>query len=99
MRRYRDLPIRQKLTWVSVLTSAVTLLFACIAFVAYERVTFRETALHKLASQASIVAYNTSSAVMFDDPNAASTTLAALKAEPSVVAAALDGTNGGRFGT
>lgn len=99
MRRFRDLPIGQKLTWVSVLTSALTLLLACAAFVAYERVTFRESALHKLATQAQIVGYNTSSAVMFDDAQAAATTLAALKAEPNVIAAALYDKDGARFAT
>ncbi len=99
MRRFRDLPIRQKLTWVSVLTSALTLFLACAAFVAYERVTFRESTLHKLASQAEIVGYNTASAVVFDDPAAATTTLAALRAEANVLAAALYDKDGARFAT
>src|SRR5881409_2460923 len=99
MRRFRDLPIRQKLTFVNVLTSGLTLLLACIALVAYERVTFRHAMLQKLMTQAQIVGTNSASAVLFDDPGAAATTLAALKAEPNVMAAAVYRKDGTRFAT
>jgi signal transduction histidine kinase/ActR/RegA family two-component response regulator len=99
MRRFRDIPIRRKLTVVIVMTSTLTLLLACIAFVAYERVTFRDAALGRLATQAAIVGDNTSSAVVFDDAPAAARTLAALKAEPNVLGAALYRTDGTRFAT
>jgi len=99
MRRFRDISIRRKLTVVNVLTSMLTLLLACIAFVAYERVTFRDAALGRLATQAAIVGDNTSSAVVFDDAPAAARTLAALKAEPNVLGAALYRKDGTRFAT
>jgi len=93
----RDSPIRQKLMLVSVLTSAVTLLFACAAFVAYELITYREATLQRISSQAEIVGYNSASAILFDDPESAQKTLAALRAEPNVVAAAVYRKNGTRF--
>jgi signal transduction histidine kinase/CheY-like chemotaxis protein len=99
MVRFRDLPIRQKLTYVSVLTSGVTLLFACIAFVVYERVTFSHTMLQKLSSEAQIVGTNCASALLFDDADAAAKTLAALKAEPNIMGAAVYRKNGDRFAT
>ncbi len=99
MRRFRDISIRRKLTVVNVLTSMFTLLLACIAFVAYERVTFGDAALGRLATQAEIVGDNTSSAVVFDDATAAARTLHALKAEPNVLGAALYRKDGTRFAT
>jgi signal transduction histidine kinase len=99
MTRFRDLPIRQKLTYVSVVTSGVTLLLACIAFVVYERVTFSHTLLQELSSEAQIVGSNCASALLFDDAAAAAKTLAALRAEPNIMGAAVYRKNGERFAT
>src|SRR2546423_15589763 len=97
MPSFRDSPIRGKLMVVTVLTSALTLLFVCIAFVAYELVTYRESTLQRISSQAEIVGYNIASALLFDDPESASKTLAALRAEPNVLAAAVYRKGGTRF--
>ena len=97
MPSFRDSPIRRKLMLLSVLTSSVTLLFACAAFVSYELVTYRESTLQRISSQAEIVAYNIASALLFDDPESASKTLAALRAEPNVLAAAVYRKGGTRF--
>src|SRR4030095_1745517 len=56
-RRFRDLHIRQKLTWVNVITSALTLALACIAFVAYEVQTYRASTFQNVTTQAEIVGY------------------------------------------
>ena len=66
MPSFRDSPIRRKLMLLSVLTSSVTLFFACAAFVSYELVTYRESTLQRISSQAEIVAYNIASALLFD---------------------------------
>ena len=62
MRRFRDLPIRRKLMWVILSTSALSLLLACAAFVVYELGTFRTHLVQKLETQADIVGYNATSA-------------------------------------
>jgi signal transduction histidine kinase/CheY-like chemotaxis protein len=97
MPSFRDSPIRRKLMLLSVLTNTVTLLFACAAFVGYERVTYREATLQRISSQAEIVGYNIASALLFDDPESAGKTLAALRAEPNVLAAAVYRKSGTRF--
>jgi signal transduction histidine kinase len=99
MPRFRDLPVRQKLTVTNVLSSAVALLLATAAFVGYELVTFREAMVRKLSTQAEIIGYNTASALLFDDREAAARTLAALQAEPHVLAAGVYTKDGAPFAT
>jgi signal transduction histidine kinase len=89
MRLFRDLPIRRKLMLVSVLTSGLVLLLASAAFVAYELITFRQAMVRKLTTQADIIGYNSASAIVFNDRSAAADTLAALRAEPQIVSAAI----------
>ena len=51
MPRFRDLPIRQKLTGVNLLTMGFVLLTASAAFVAYEVVVFRERLVRRTHDQ------------------------------------------------
>ena len=96
---FRDLSIQWKLLWVSMLTSGMTLLCICTAFVIYDRVTFREVMVRQLAGQAEIISWNSSSALLFDDQDAASATLAALRAEPQIITAGIYRADGQRFAT
>ena len=98
-RRFRDLPIRQKLTWVNVLLSVVVLLLVTGALLGYDLVTFRQAMVRKLSTEAQLVGYNATSALLFDDRDAAARTLAALRAEPHVMAAAIFAANGTQFAT
>jgi signal transduction histidine kinase/ActR/RegA family two-component response regulator len=94
---FRDRPIGQKLTIVTVLSSIAVLLLATVAFVAYELVTFRHAMVQKLSTEAELLGANTASAIVFDDKEAATKTLAALRAEPHVVAAAVYRPDGTQF--
>jgi signal transduction histidine kinase/ActR/RegA family two-component response regulator len=95
--KFRDLPIRQKLTLVTVLSSIAVLLLATVAFVAYELVTFRHAMVHKLSTEAELLGANSAAALVFDDKEAATKTLSALRAEPNVVAAAVYRPDGTQF--
>jgi signal transduction histidine kinase/CheY-like chemotaxis protein len=86
---FRNLPIRQKLTFLNVLSSTFVLLLATGAFFAYELVSFRQTMVRKLAAEAELLGTNSASALVFDDRDAAVKTLDALYGEPSVIAAAV----------
>jgi signal transduction histidine kinase/CheY-like chemotaxis protein len=97
--RFRDLPIRRKLTWVNILTSSVALLLACVAFIAYEAVTFRESIARQLTVQAQIIGDNSASALLFNDREAAHKILAALRAEPHIIVASVYGKDGVVFST
>jgi signal transduction histidine kinase/CheY-like chemotaxis protein len=97
--RFSDLSIRQKLTGVNLLTMGFALLTASAAFVAYEVVVFRERLVRHMAAQAEIVGYNSASAVIFKDKDAATKTLTALRAETQVVAAGIYLPDGQVFAT
>ncbi len=85
----RDYSIRKKLTGMSMLTSGAALVLACASFLAYEWNAFRSEILARISTQAQIVGSNSASALLFEDQRAAEQTLAGLKAEPEVRAAAL----------
>jgi signal transduction histidine kinase len=100
IRWFRDLPIRRKLTLVTVATSAAVLALATGAFLTYELITFRQTLAENLATQAQIIASNSAAAVVFKDANAAAKTLSALSAEGHIQGARTllpDGTELARF--
>jgi signal transduction histidine kinase/CheY-like chemotaxis protein len=78
-----------------LLTSGLVLLLTCVVFLAYEFLTFRQAAVRQLSTLGEIIAANSTASLAFDNADDAQETLAALKAEPHIVAAALyDG--GGR---
>jgi signal transduction histidine kinase len=84
---------------MNMLVSGAALLMACAALVAYDLVSFRESMAHNLAIQAQIAGSNSVSALLFNDPHSAETTLSALKAAPNIIAAAIYTQDGSRFAT
>jgi PAS domain S-box-containing protein len=94
---FRDLSIRHKLIRMNMLVSTAVLLLATLAFIVYELVTFRATLAENLATQAEIVAINTVSALLFNDPAAAGETVAALRVKPNVHSAAVYTADGRLF--
>ena len=65
------------------------MLTTCIAFGAYDFLTFRRQTLHNLATLGEAIAANSTAALAFENPDDAREVLAALRADPHVVAAAL----------
>jgi signal transduction histidine kinase len=86
---FRNLPIKYKLTLLSVLASSSALILACASFVTYDMQTFRAEMVQQLSTQAKIVGYNSAAALLFHDSKSANETLAALSAEPDIVAAGI----------
>ncbi|HYD48674.1 MAG TPA: ATP-binding protein [Terriglobales bacterium] len=97
MSLFRDLPIRRKFIWVNIATTAVALLLASIAFVAYDIVNFGQRLVRQQSTLAQIVGYNVTSALIFRDRESATQTLAALRAEPQVLAAGIFTPDGEAF--
>ena len=93
----RHSPIAKRLTWINVLVSGTALLSACVAFLAYDQYTFREGLLRNLSVQAQIIGSNSVSALTFNDPQAAKTTLTALSSSPDIIAAAIFNLDGSLF--
>lgn len=89
MAMFRDTPIRRKLMTMILVTSGVVLLLTCAAFVGYELLTYRRTAVQQLATLGEIIATESTGAVAFENQRDATDILAALKAERHVVAACL----------
>jgi PAS domain S-box-containing protein len=95
LRAFRDLPLRHKLISIIVATSCLSLVLASIAFVAYDRSTFKAKMVRDVSVEADIIATNSTAALTFNDIEAAKVTLSALSKEPSIVAARLESANGG----
>src|SRR6266436_4967384 len=81
----RDSSITKRLTRMNVLVSGAALLISCAAFVGYDLVSFRETMVHNLSIQAQIVGSNSASALLFNDPRSAESTLSALQVSPHIM--------------
>jgi signal transduction histidine kinase len=82
-----DGSIPKQLTWMNMLVSSTALLLASTAFLGYDLYNFRAGTLRNLGIEAQLVGTNSISALMFDDPSSAESTLSALRAAPHVISA------------
>ncbi len=99
MLRVTDRSITKKLTRMNMLVSGAALLIACVAFVAYDLVTFRQAMVYNLSIQAQMAGSNSVSPLLFNDPQAAENTLSALTAAPNVMSAGIYTLDGRPFAT
>jgi PAS domain S-box-containing protein len=97
IRQLRNARIQAKLRNVIVISCAIIVLLTSTAYILFEYFSFRETLRNKLQTIAAVVGANSSGALAFDTPGDAYDNLAALKAEPHVVAASLYTLNGKLF--
>jgi len=81
--------IARKLTLMNMLVSGVALLLACAGFFAYDQITFRNNLVRTLSAQAQIIGANSVSAILFNDPQAATSTLAGLKGSHNISSAGI----------
>jgi signal transduction histidine kinase len=95
--KFRDSSIARKLTAMNLLVSAVALLLACMAFFTYDLYTFRVNIVRNLSIQSQIIGANTVSALVFNDPQSAENTLAALQASPHIFYAEIYDADGRPF--
>lgn len=89
--------ISRKLTALNMLVSGTAVLLACAAFFAYDVNSFRQTMVNDLAIQAQIIGSNSVTPLIFDDPESAEKTLAALQASSHIVYAGIYDPNGHFF--
>jgi signal transduction histidine kinase/CheY-like chemotaxis protein len=85
----RGLPIRRKLIFTGLLTSAMALLMAGVSIVGYQLFQYRSDVAAELKSVADMIAVNSSAPLIFGDAQSAARTLAPLKAETRVAEAAI----------
>lgn len=79
---------------MNILVSGAALLLACTALAIYDFIAVRETMVRNLSTQAEIIGTNSISGLVSGDPQAAKTTLGALRAAPNVLYAAVYRTDG-----
>lgn len=94
---FKGSSIRRKLMRAILLTSMAVLVLTCSAFFAYEFITFRQASVRELTTLSEIIANNSTAALAFDDTEAATEILSALKAESHIVAASLYNSEGKLF--
>lgn len=94
---FKGTPIQRKLTRVILLTTVAVLLLTCTTFFVYEFITFRQASIRELSTLGQLVATSSTAALAFDDTDAANELLAALQAEPQLVAACLYDEDGNLF--
>jgi PAS domain S-box-containing protein len=97
MTPFRDLPIRRKVALAIVATSAIALLLTSTAFLVYEWSTFRNATLANLTTLSRIIAENSTAALRFNSEDDARETLATLRAERDINAAAIFDAQGRRI--
>lgn len=96
--RLRDLSVRRKLPLIATVTSAVALLLASGAFLAYDLVTSRRAAVRAFGMLSDILGSQVAPAVAFDDGRIAGEVLASLSADPQIAAAAVYRQDGSLLG-
>ena len=85
----KEFSIAQRLTWMNLLVSGVALLVACSAFIGYDVMTSRTVMLRGLSIRAQVIGSNSVSALLFNDPDSAENTVAALKVDPHILSAVI----------
>jgi signal transduction histidine kinase len=79
--------ISGRLTALVVFVSGTALALAYLSFLAYDFYTLRHNLIESLETQASMIGANSETALLFDDQQAAETTLSALRGAPTVLSA------------
>jgi PAS domain S-box-containing protein len=97
MTMFRNVPLRQKLTWLAMICSVVALVTTAMSLGTYEWFVFRKNVFSQVATMAAIAARNSAAALAFSNQEDAGRTLAALEAEPTITMAVLYDARGRRF--
>jgi PAS domain S-box-containing protein len=85
----KDIPIRQKLKSIILITTGLSLTLMCPAYVLIEYYSFKDSIRKNITVLAGVIASNLSGAVAFESEEDATETLQALKSEPHIQAACI----------
>ena len=97
MKFFRNASLQRKQTLIIMLTAGIALLLVCAAFAVYEVLNFRKGMVRDLSTLAEVIGNNSAAALDFNDAKAAEEIIAALRAEPHIVAACLYSREGKPF--
>jgi signal transduction histidine kinase len=90
-------PIFKRLARLNMLVCGTALLVACASFVTYDVYSFRDFQIRNLTIQAQIIGFNSTSALTFNDPQSAQSTLSAMSVSPNIVSAGINSADGRSF--
>jgi len=99
MRKFRDIPIKNKLSAIILLTSGILLLLASGALITSEWFGLRRNMVADLFVLADLVGMSSTSGLLFDDGLAAKDNIAALEANKHIIYAYIFKPNGQLFAT
>jgi signal transduction histidine kinase len=99
MNALKNLSINRKLTFIITITSTIAVLMACLAFLFYDRITFKAAMIRDLRTLSNVIGANSTAALAFSNRDDATETLASLRAEKHVIAAAIYLADGSVFAT
>lgn len=97
MARFRDRSIRSKLMTGFMFTSLVALLITLGALALNDWMSVRQDVRRNVSALADVIGENASSSIVFNDPETARQTLAALRSQPGITAAFLFDKDGKSF--
>lgn len=97
MRFWNSQSIAGKLTRMNIIVSGTALLLAYIAFLGYDLFTLRQDLIGSLSTEAAVVGANSVTALIFDDQQAAESTLSGLRQSPPIKWAVVLRPDGTRF--
>jgi signal transduction histidine kinase/DNA-binding response OmpR family regulator len=97
IRKSKHASIAKKLTWMNMFVSGSALLLTCLGFIFYDMMALRDGIVRNLSTQAQVIGSNSTSALLFNDPQAAGNTLSALEADPDILSAVIYTTDGQPF--
>jgi len=81
----QNMAIKHKLILIIMLACIAGLVLAGVAFIGWERSTFRNNMVRNVSTQAEMIAENCKAALAFQDAEDAKETLRALRVEPSII--------------
>src|SRR6478609_2599650 len=88
-RWFRDLPLARKLITIGVVTSATTVLAACLAILAYDIVSSQQRLAREVGLLADVVGSNSTAAIAFSDAASANEILGAVAANEHILSASI----------
>ena len=97
MRLLRHISVRRKLMLISMTITMASLLLAAVAFITSDRLYAKKTVVDSLNTMASMIAANSSAAMLFGDADAALETMGFLKSQKQIQAGVLYAKDGTAF--
>jgi len=89
MNRFADIPIKRKLTWITMLVSLSAIIVVCVALGIYEHVSFKRKLVRDISILTEIIADQSMASLDFDDDLTAAKVLKSLAAHDHVESASI----------